>query len=119
MKPIILILMALLTASCTISLDPSGQLNIKGLPATATMPVLATPPATAPRGTMTPAEWTSCKVTGELHLRALPAADAPILDYLEAGQIVVASTGKDGEWRQVHIGELDGWSHGDWLECDP
>jgi uncharacterized protein YgiM (DUF1202 family) len=117
MKIVFIILMVLLTSGCVISVNPDFSLmQLPATPTMATSPVIRST-STARGKTETPAEWISCTVTGELHVRTNPAWDASVQGYLRTGDIVTASIKKSGEWRQVQSGVLHGWAHGDWLKC--
>lgn len=89
----------------------------------------ANPPATSPVLTMQPAiaenltRETTCTVTGDLHLRDEPRADARVVGWLRSGDVVASiplgdAVATSGDWRAVQTASgLGGYAHAGWLDC--
>lgn len=118
MKKILLIaFLAIAVTGCQITFDPAGKLGEKRKTPTVTSTSELQVKAAPLRVPSPTVMISSCRVTGDLHMRAAPNPTAAIIDYFYAGQLV-DSTGRIGDWRVVRnwAGTL-GYAHAKWLEC--
>lgn len=115
MKKIVIVFLIFALSSCSLKFDPAGKLARQKASPTGTaasVPVLQQ--TAAPAATMT----INCQVTGDLHLRAAPNASAKVVDYLLAGETVVASSGESAGWRAVkNWAGVGGYVNAKWLNC--